>query len=223
MQTLFITGTVPNSGKTLLTKILAIYRQTYFSEKSLGIIELIQKEKHENKLLESFLSNSSSNTTIVNCQLPDFEALMSLNDLCSNLLGELWEKLSSLQKELDFVLVEGANSLGSPITKELLISDIVGIWHLPTILIVPVESGALNQVVANIALAVKNKVNVKGIILNCICPLAQEKISNLAPVNLVQSLTHIPVLGILPYIKDTEDTKELLNAASEIDLEFLFY
>ena len=148
---------------------------------------------------------------------------MSLNDLCSNLLGELWEKLSSLQKELDFVLVEGANSLGSPITKELLISDIVGIWHLPTILIVPVESGALNQVVANIALAVKNKVNVKGIILNCICPLAQEKISNLAPVNLVQSLTHIPVLGILPYIKDTEDTKELLNAASEIDLEFLFY
>ena len=60
-------------------------------------------------------------------------------------------------------------------------------------------------------------------VLNCTSPLVQERISQLAPIDLIQSLTNIPVLGILPYIKDTEDAKELLSAASSIDLESLFY
>ena len=128
-----------------------------------------------------------------------------------------------MQKELDLVLIDGAESLSSPITREMLISDIVGIWDLPTILIVPIESNTINQAIANIALAVKNKVNLKGIVLNCTSPLVQERISQLAPIDLIQSLTNIPILGILPYIKDTEDAKELLSAASSIDLESLFY
>ncbi len=223
MQTLFITGTVPSSGKTLLTKILAIYKQTYFYEESLGILSLAENGKKENELLESYTSNSLNNIKIVKSQLPSIEDLMNVNNPCSDLLGKLWKTLNSLQDELDLVLVEGANSLGSPITKELLVSDIIGIWNLPTILIVPIEQNTIHQVGANIALAAKNKVNIKGIILNCICPLVQEKNFELAPVNLIQSLTHVPVLGMLPYIKDTEDTKVLLDVASKIDLEFLFY
>ena len=54
MQTLFITGTAPSSGKTLLIKILAIYKQTYFCEESSGILDLIQEELDENKLPNNF-------------------------------------------------------------------------------------------------------------------------------------------------------------------------
>ena len=223
MQTLFITGTAPSSGKTLLIKILAIYKQTYFCEESSGILDLIQEELDENKLPNNFLFSSQNKIKIVSRQLPRAATVTNSDDLCSNLLGKLWKTLSSLQKELDLVLIDGAESLSSPITREMLISDIVGIWDLPTILIVPIESNTINQAIANIALAVKNKVNLKGIILNCTSPLVQERISQLAPIDLIQSLTNIPILGILPYIKDTEDAKELLSAASSIDLESLFY
>ena len=223
MQTLFITGTAPSSGKTLLIKILAIYKQTYFCEESSGILDLIQEELEENKLPNNFLFSSPNKIKIVSRQLPRAATVTNSDDLCSNLLGKLWKTLSSLQKELDLVLIDGAESLSSPITREMLISDIVGIWDLPTILIVPIESNTINQAIANIALAVKNKVNLKGIVLNCTSPLVQERISQLAPIDLIQSLTNIPILGILPYIKDTEDAKELLSAASSIDLESLFY
>lgn len=223
MQTLFITGTAPSSGKTLLIKILAIYKQTYFCEESSGILDLIQEELDENKLPNNFLFSPPNKIKVVSRQLPRAATVTNSDDLCSNLLGKLWKTLSSLQKELDLVLIDGAESLSSPITREMLISDIVGIWDLPTILIVPIESNTINQAIANIALAVKNKVNLKGIVLNCTSPLVQERISQLAPIDLIQSLTNIPVLGILPYIKDTEDAKELLSAASSIDLESLFY
>jgi dethiobiotin synthetase len=44
-------------------------------------------------------------------------------------------------------------------------------------------------------------------------------LADLAPVDLIQSLTQIPVLGILPYISELTDTRKLAQVASNLDLE----
>jgi len=52
-----------------------------------------------------------------------------------------------------------------------------------------VKLGAIAQAVANVALARPFCVHLKGIVLNCVQPRSQQEIADLAPVELIQSLT----------------------------------
>ena len=75
-------------------------------------------------------------------------------------------------------------------------------------LVVPVKLGAIAQAVANVALARQTKVTLKGIILSCDRSETEEKIEDWAPTDLIQNLTQLPVLGILPYLS-SEQLKDL--------------
>ena len=57
--------------------------------------------------------------------------------------------------------------------------------------------------------------------LNCIQAYSEQEIADRAPVDLIQSLTQMPVLGILPHLDDPNDLTKLAKAASELDLERL--
>jgi dethiobiotin synthetase len=89
------------------------------------------------------------------------------------------------------------------------------------VLVVPVKLGAIAQAVANIALARSSGVQIKGIVLNCVNPCSDEEIADWTPVELIQSLTNVPILGILPHLADPTDLLKLAQVASELDLERL--
>ena len=82
--------------------------------------------------------------------------------------------------------------------------------------------GAISQAVANVALAEKSKVQLLGIILNCPQPLTPEQIADWTPVDLIESLTNVPVLGCLPYLENTSDLDKLAQITSNLELEKLF-
>jgi dethiobiotin synthetase len=65
------------------------------------------------------------------------------------------------------------------------------------------------------------KVNLRGIILSCSQADHQDKLNDLAPVELIQSLTGVRVLGILPYLRDITDRDKLAQAAANLDLELI--
>jgi dethiobiotin synthetase len=126
-----------------------------------------------------------------------------------------------LRSQRDFVLVEALGGLGSPVTDELTVADLAGEWRLPTVLVVPVRLGAIAQAVANVALARQSRVNLKGIILNCIQPRTDAEIADWTPQQLIQSLTNTPVLGCLPYLDNLTDLDKLAQIASDLDWETL--
>jgi len=86
-------------------------------------------------------------------------------------------------------------------------------------LVVPVRLGCLAQVVANVALARQSKVNLKGIVLNCVTACSDGEIADFAPINLIQSLTNTLVLGIIPHLDNSTDIAKLAQVASNLDLE----
>ncbi|MGL5508342.1 MAG: dethiobiotin synthase, partial [Microcoleaceae cyanobacterium] len=47
-------------------------------------------------------------------------------------------------------------------------------------------------------------------------------INDLTPINLIESLTQVPVLGIMPYLPDFKDLSKLATNASQLDLEKFF-
>ncbi|MEA5537285.1 dethiobiotin synthase [Crocosphaera sp. XPORK-15E] len=220
MKTLLIAGTDTEVGKTVLTTALAAYWQTYSSHKSLGIMKLIQTGIGDKEHYQQLFGDSAIDIITPLCfQTPVAPPIAAEREERNIPLDEVWRALSSLQQAKDFVLVEAMGGLGSPVTWELTVADLAGEWRLPTVLVVPVKLGAIAQTVANVALARQKKVNLKGIILSCSHPISEQEIADFAPINLIESLTQIPILGTLPYLQNPQDLHKLAQVASNLDLE----
>ena len=222
MNALLITGTDTEIGKTVLTSALAAYWQKYISL-SLGIMKPIQAGKGDRELyLQLFTLNQSiDEINPLYFDAPLAPPIAAAKEERTVDLGLVWQKFQQLQAARDLVLVEALGGLGSPVTNEFTVADLAAEWRLPTVLVVPVKLGGIAQAVANVALARLKGVDLKGIILNCVQPFSNEQISDLTPIDLIQSLTNIPVLGCLPYLDNPTDLDKLAQIAANLDLEGL--
>ncbi|MBW4686518.1 MAG: dethiobiotin synthase [Komarekiella atlantica HA4396-MV6] len=223
MNTLLITATDTEAGKTVLTTALAAYLEKYYSQRRWGIMKPIQSGVGDRELYQKLFSleQSAQEITPLYFQAPLAPPIAAAKENRQVDLAVVWQTLSGLQKRHDFLLVEALGGLGSPVTEELTIADLAGQWRLPTVLVVPVRLGAIAQAVANVALARQSHVNLKGIVLNCVQPRSDAEIADWTPLNLIQSLTNTPVLGCLPYLDHPTDLDKLAQIASDLDLEIL--
>ena len=223
MNTLLITGTDTDAGKTVVTAAIAAYWQKYYPQRSLGIMKPIQSGVGDRELYQTLfnLEQSPEEITPMYFQAPLAPPIAAAKENRQVDLAIVWRTLLALQKQRDFVLVESLGGLGSPITDELTVADLAGEWRLPTILVVCVRLGAIAQAVANVALARQAKINLRGIILNCTQPRTESEIADLTPPDLIQSLTNIPVLGCVPYLENPRDLAKLAQVAADLDWELL--
>ena len=223
MNALLITGTDTEAGKTVLTSALAAYWQTYRPHESLGIFKPIQTGIGDREFYQRVfeLNQSPEEITPLHFQTPVAPPIAAEREGRQVDLGLVWQAFNVLRQQRQWVLVEALGGLGSPVTHELTVADLARDWQLPTLLVVPVKLGAIAQAVANVALARQSGVPLKGIVLNCVSPRSEEEIADWAPVELIQSLTNVPILGILPHLADPTDRLKLAQVASDLDIERL--
>ena len=222
MKTLLIAGTDTDVGKTVLTTSLAAYWQTYRSE-SLGLMKLMQTGMGDRQIYEQLFADDPSIQISVPLQFqePVAPPIAAHREGKTVDLAEVWQKLTALTQQ-HFVLIEALGGLGSPVTDELTVADIARDWRLPTVLVVPVKLGAIAAAVANVALAHTAAIALKGIVLSCVTPHSESSLADWTPVELIESLTNVPVLGILPHLAQATDREKLAQVASNLDLERLF-
>lgn len=222
-NTLLITGTDTGAGKTFVTTALAAYWQKYRPQSRLGIMKPIQSGEGDKELYQSLftLRQTPEELTPLYFQAPLAPPIAAAKENRTIDLGLVWQTLLKLQQRSDFLLVESLGGLGSPVTDELTVADLAGKWRLPTVLVVPVRLGAIAQAVANVALARQAKINLRGIVLNCTQPRFDEEIADLTPPELIESFTHIPVLGCLPYLEAPTNLELLAEVGSNLDWERL--
>lgn len=223
MTTLLITGTDTEVGKTVVTAALAAYWEKYHFNQPLGLMKLLQTEVGDYQYYQRLFADFAL-VQIVNplsFQTPIAPPIAAQREGRVIPLEKVWQDLTSLQQMSDFVLVEGLGGLGSPITWELTVADLAREWRLSTVLVVPVKLGAIAQTVANVALARQGNVKLKGIILNCSESVSERELTNVIPIELIQQLTGVRVLGIIPYLSDINDINKLAKVSSNLDLEHL--
>ena len=78
--------------------------------------------------------------------------------------------LSSIRKDADFNIIEGAGGFCIPLNDNELYSDVVRELQLPTILVVGMRLGCLNHAILTVNNMMASDVNLIGWIANCIDP-----------------------------------------------------
>lgn len=224
MKNLLITGTDTDVGKTILTITLTAYQQKYHGDRRFALMKLMQTGVGDYELYRELfdLKQTDEEVTPLRFTAPLAPPVAAEKEGRVVDLKKVWQNIINLQSRSDFLLIEALGGLGTPVTNELIVADLARDWRLPTILVAPVKLGAIAQIVANVALAQANKVNLLGIVLNCLIPEAENTINDLTPINLIESLTQVPVLGTMPYLPDFKDLNKLATNASQLDLEKFF-
>lgn len=223
MKVLLITGTDTEVGKTVLTTTLGAYWQTYHTSQPWGLMKLLQTGSGDRELYGQLfdLPQPPELTAPLVFKAPLAPPVAAMREGRSIDLEKAWAAWQRLQQDRQLVLVEALGGLGSPVTAELTVADLAAAWRLPVVLVVPVKLGAIAQAVANVALARQTQLQLQGIVLNCLSPESEQHLDELAPTDLIQSLTHVPILGTLPYLEDPKDLTKLAQIASNLDLERL--
>jgi dethiobiotin synthetase len=218
---LLITSIDTEVGKTVLTAALAAYGRKYRPQQNWGILKPIQCGSGDREFYARVFDRSTDDINPIYLDAPLAPPIAATQAGVEIDLGIAWQALNRMRQQHDFVLIEAIGGLGTPITQELVVADLARDWRLPTVLVVPVRLGAIGAAVANAALARQYNVQLKGIVLNCTQPLDPTEIANLAPTDLIQSLTNTPVLGCIPYLPDLDDLNLLAAAAADLELELL--
>jgi dethiobiotin synthetase len=223
LNALLIAGTDTDAGKTVVTMALAAYWQAHCQPQTFGILKPLQTGNGDRELYHRLfdLDQTLEELNPIHFAAPLAPPLAAAKEAKTVKLEPAWQALQALCQRRDWVLVESLGGLGSPVTSETTVADLAWDWRLPTLLVVPVRLGAIGQAVANVALANQSRVHLKGIVLNCAQPCSEAEIADWAPAHLIQSLTHVPVLGIIPHLTDPTDLTKLVEAASNLDLERL--
>lgn len=207
----------------MLTSALIAYWQKYCWAYQLGVCKPVQSGVGDRELYTRLfeLDQTPEQLNPLWYKTPVAPPLAAALEGTRVDLGKAWQAVATLQDQKDWVLVEGAGGLGSPITAELTVADIANEWKLDAVLVVPVKLGAIAATVANVALAEKKRVQLKGIVLSCIQPCTQGQLEHWAPVPMIEDLARVPVLGVLPHLKQVKDLEALADAAAQLDLERL--
>ncbi|WP_267383716.1 dethiobiotin synthase [Cyanobacterium sp. uoEpiScrs1] len=224
MTTLLIAGTDTEVGKTVVTAALAAYWCKYHSHQPLGLMKLLQTGEGDFQYYQRLFADFSFIQVVnpLSFKTPLAPPVAAQQEGRSIPLQKVWQDLVSLKQTSDFILVEGLGGLGSPVTWELTVADLAREWRLWTVLVVPIKLGSITQTIANVALARQSHVKLKGVILSCSKYVSEQELTDWVPIDLIQRLTGVRVLGILPYLPDINDIDRLAQVSSNLDLEFLF-
>lgn len=223
MNALLVASTAPQVGKTLLVSALASYWQAYRPHRRLGIMKPIEVGGTDHQHYQQFSDQSIDSISPIVLE-SSLEPAIAANRAGSRIrLETVWQEFTRLSEVCEFVLIEACGSLGTPVTQETTMADLAWDWRLPTVLVVPVQAGAIAQAVAHVALAQQARVNLKGIVLNCVQPCSAQAIEDFAAPDLLRSLTQKPILGCIPHLSHPQDVAKLQAVAANLEIERLIF
>ncbi len=222
-KTIFITGTDTGVGKTLVTgfwgrflsergikTITQKWIQTGcngFSEDIEAHLKLMRKDKKD---LEGYLGDVAPYVLELPAS-PHLAARLEKMEIDNTIIEKSFRRL---ERDFDFVAVEGAGGLMVPMNDKDMIVDLVKKLDLPILVVAENRLGAINQTVLTVE-AIKNRgLQCAGIIFNRISREGNELILRDNP-QIIEKLTGEEILGELNYSENTEVLYEMFLPIGE--------
>ncbi len=123
-----------------------------------------------------------------------------------------------LAKIYDVIVVEGIGGLLVPIKKDYFVLDLARDFGLPLIVVSRPGLGTLNHTMLTVNYAMKEGLDVAGIIINYNHPPKETLAEDTNP-DIMRQISPVPLIGIVPYLKDLEISTIERTAVKNLDLE----
>jgi dethiobiotin synthetase len=127
---------------------------------------------------------------------------------------------ADLSKKYDVVIVEGIGGLLVPITGNYFVIDMAKDFNLPLIVVSRPSLGTINQTMLTVNYALKEGLQVAGIIINYNQP-PDNTLAEATNPEIIKRISPVPVIGILPYLKDLESATIKKAAEETLDIDIL--
>ncbi len=126
-------------------------------------------------------------------------------------LDKIFSAYGALSKKYDFMVVEGVGGLLVPINKRqeaYFVIDLIKDLEFPVIVVARPTLGTINHTLLTVNYALKEGINVLGVIINSHNP-PEDSLAEKTNPDMLRKLCPVPVIGMLPYISDvTKDNIE---------------
>lgn len=134
------------------------------------------------------------------------------------------DKIKTAYKELsnkyDVIIVEGIGGLLVPIKRGHFVIDLAKDFGLPIIVVSKPGLGTINHTMLTVNYAIKEGLDVAGIIINHTRPPERTLAENTNP-EIIRRLSPVPVIGIFPYLKDLESRTIERVVVKSLNLEII--
>ncbi len=210
MNSLFITGTDTDVGKTYVTAGLAVTIRKMGID--VGVMKpfaagTAQKKGFKSEDIEilSKAAHVSDPENLVNPQF--FPIPASPYTAWKNLktkpkINTILDSFKKLSKLHEMLLVEGMGGIMTPILENYYVTNIIKDMKIPTVIITRTKVGTINHTIMTVKMCEKYKIPIKGIIINNFDQGYSEK----ELTRDLKNLTGVKVLGAIPFIDDLSDS-----------------
>lgn len=206
----FITGTDTDVGKTVVTSLMVSYFKNigvdvfpYKPIQSGGVLEngaLVSPDVQMYKRALPQLDLAQACTYVLKKASSPHLAAEEENVRFD--LGSIHRHVASLRRDHEMVLVEGAGGVIVPIQEDYCMIDLMKDLQLPVILVGRAGLGTINHTVLSIKALKTAAIPIEGVILNSIH--SEDETIEKDNIQVIQRLTGVPVLGIVPPLHDLE-------------------
>ncbi len=204
----FITGTDTGVGKTEVAASLA----RFYSKKGykVGVMKPIasgvKKEPEDAAILKKAANSCDDLRDINPIQLKLPLAPMVAMRLEKKTIdpNKIWSAFNKLKKENDLLIVEGIGGVMVPLCKigkkVFYVIDLIKKMKLPVIIVARPNLGTINHTLMTVNALKSKNIKVAGIIINYAKPVKKD-ISIKTNPKIIQELSGVKILGIMPYSK----------------------
>jgi len=226
LKSLFIAGTDTDVGKTYIGAGLAVtFRKMGID---VGVMKpfaagTAQKKgyKSEDIVILSRAAMACDPENLVNPQF--FPIPASPYTAWKNLkikpkISLILKSFKKLSKLHDVLLVEGMGGIMTPILKDYYVTNLIKEMKIPTVIVTRSRIGTVNHTIMTVKMCEKYKIPIKGIIIN---DFDSNGYNTKELTRDFKSLTSVPVLGSIPFIKDMSDASLYRIFKKNLDLKTL--
>ena len=230
----FITGTDTGVGKTIISAAL-IKAAHMLGLKACGMkpIETGCKQTENRKGNDSLIPSDGTFLREITGTDESIDLITPVrfeNPLAPLPASEIEDKPIDLDKiktayrklsgRYDVIIVEGIGGLLVPIKREYFVIDLAKYFGFPIIVVSKPGLGTINHTMLTVNYAIKEGLDVAGIIINYTRPPENTLAENTNP-EIIKRLSPVPVLGIFPYMKDLESRTIEKEAVKNLDIELI--
>src|SRR4030042_2382765 len=135
-------------------------------------------------------------------------------------IEKIKEAYAELSRKYDAVVVEGIGGLLVPLRRDYFVLDLARDFGLPVIIVSRPGLGTINHTMLTVNYAIKEGLNVAGIIINYNYP-PKDTVDEETNLDIMKHISPVPIIGVFPFLRDLESHTIEKAVVKNLDLEII--